>query len=311
MFAAHRHRLATGDDVESITNRLAILNATGSEAFLPRVADHVEEYVSSRVDLRPKTRQMIRKSLALLLAHVGDRATVAKLTRKAIIAWSDAMALTLKPATVNRRLSEASQFWQYLQTRSIVGENERNPFAGQRKRDTSDAKRQPFTIEELNALLAPSPLRLHIAVGLTTGMRVSEIVAAEVKEGAVFIAGESDGKTPAARRVVPVPTLLRAFGWNESKWSAANVLLADTVVEDFIAHRRALGIGAPAGERSDKTFHSLRHNWTNAAESSGLSRSQVAAILVMNADSALTPTRRRGRTSGRCGVPSTESNFQD
>lgn len=226
----------------------------------PRITELIEPYVTSRASLAEKTRGMIRASLKLLAAHHGR--TLAKLDRRVVERWADAMAAQgLAPATCNAHISKCSGFWRWAKKRGHVeGES---PFADQWLE--GEGKRERFTIDELNKLTQPSPLRWHILAVLFAGLRLSELVKARVEHGAFFIAEEeADGKTEAAERIIPLHSTMIRLGF-ESEWSKANTIPADTVSEKFTAWRRSHGIGAPEGERSDKTFHSLRHNFARGS----------------------------------------------
>lgn len=295
---AARVRIAAEADgkpsADGLINVAAIVGkATNPSAYLPKLRDHAESYVESRRDLREKTRGMIRASITLLLSHVGTDASVDKLTRRTVTDWSDSMIKSrddggqgMAPATANAHVSKCAGFWKYLKKRGLVEGD--SPFSDQWQEGTG--KRKRFTVAELNKLIdgAPEPLRTAIIVGLFAGLRASEIATAAIQHGAFVVAedvaddddeeddAEERGKSESATRVIPIHPVLVRLKIAE-RWPLG--LTGSEISKRFTRHRVKAGVGAPYGQRSDKTFHSLRHCFARELRRQGIDGLFRSALL--------------------------------
>lgn len=132
----------------------------------------------------------------------------------------------LSQQTINRKLSSLSSLWKWMAQRGLVEEG-RNPWKGQgdysgkagkrARKEGKDARKRPFTKDELVALLKANPkehsggtysgeLYDLLRLGLVTGCRLDELCAIQVqdvlrKDRAIRVA---EGKTENATRIVPV-----------------------------------------------------------------------------------------------------------
>lgn len=133
------------------------------------------------------------------------------------------------PMTVNRYISSLSSWWRWLDKRGYLVQMEGvNPWEkqGAAKKasasaavdDTDEQGRREFTTGELIAMLSTPATGLYaqahpdmVRLGLLTGMRQGELCSLQVRDidldaGSLRVRA---GKTAAARRLVPIHSLLR------------------------------------------------------------------------------------------------------
>lgn len=241
-------------------------------------------------EVEPKTASMDK---AAVTRFVAAHPLASDVTKAAVAKWIEARKADVTAASVQREISGLRSFWGFLQAREEVSED-LAPFAGQRFKDRrkakAAAKRTAFSREEVSALygaaLAGDDRQLAdlIALAAYTGARREELVGlkvADVKAGWIAIRG---AKTEAGDRDVPVhkavaPILSRLMGSRKSGY------LFDGLDEDKWGHRGdALGkrftrLKADAKHGPDKTFHSIRHTFSQALRELGISEDLVADLM--------------------------------
>jgi len=234
----------------------------------PRVSELVEKYLAERKskgELTDKTAKQARTSIGLF-ADYADDPQVDGIDRSTVKLWAASLDSKGARATVIKHLSMVARFWQWCQEdEEYIEEPARNPFKGHhRTLEEDDSTWLPFEPVELRKLLRPSKIRDHILVGLFTGMRASEIPAAEVKgSGALRYFEIGRGKTKAARRRIPVHLALHGIA---DDWPEIRKMPGDTISEKFTAWRRECGIA----DKEKKKFHSLRKNFNEALVSANV-----------------------------------------
>jgi integrase len=240
----------------------------------PRVSELVETYLASRAKLSDKTRKQARASIDQF-ATFADDPRVDAIDRVTVAAW--AASLDSKgdaAATVNKHVSMVARFWQWAQDMNHVDEVAPNPFRRHRREvSEDDSTWMPFEPAELRKLLRPSEIRKHVLVALLTGMRASEIPAAEVKgSGTLRYFELGRGKTKAARRRIPVHPAMHGIA---DDWPEIRKMPGDTISEKFTAWRRECGIA----DDEKKKFHSLRKNFNEALVSAGVALTIRQALM--------------------------------
>jgi len=119
--------------------------------------------------------------------------------------------------TISKIISSLSSYWDWLRRRGHVSEEARCPWARQappKARNDDQELERAFTTEEVRRLLNNKndvTLREFMLVGALSGMRREEIGQLRVEDcqGGVF--NVRRGKTKAARRRVPVHSVLTDF----------------------------------------------------------------------------------------------------
>ncbi len=169
-----------------------------------------------------KTKDMARSNVN---TFVGRYRTAEEVDRKvAALYVREALSPGRKRQTVQRKLTEFMQFWQWLQDRGYLPEGQRNPWAGQGPKigraaiDPDEGKRRPLTEDEAARLLfeVQESIADHaddLAVTLllaVTGARLEEVASLQVRH-VTTTPGKSvlwlhirKGKTAAASRRIPV-----------------------------------------------------------------------------------------------------------
>lgn len=241
-------------------------------------------------EVEAKTASMDK---AAVTRFVNAHPLASDVTKAAVAKWIEARKADITAASVQREMSGLRSFWGFLQARGEVSED-LAPFAGQRfkdrRKDKAAAKRIAFSREEVSALYGAAlsdddrQLADLIALAAYTGARREELAALkvnDVKDGWIAIRG---AKTDAGDRDVPVhksvaPTLSRLIGSRKAGY------VMEGLDEDKWGHRGdALGkrftrLKAAAGHGRGKTFHSIRHTFSQALRERDVREDLVADLM--------------------------------
>ncbi len=204
----------------------------------------------------------------------------------------------LTTATVNSLTSALSAYWRWMVKREIA---KRNPWAGQVRRvvDLSrNAKKRPFSDDEILALLTgPAGRTLHdvMRIAALSGMRLTEIGGLRVKGVGDGIFHVEESKTSSGVRSVPVHPDLAAVVARRIEGKADGDYLIEELTsppshggrrgkkvgELFTAYRKELGLDERREGRrqADADFHSFRRWFVTKAEEAGLPEWQVARVV--------------------------------
>lgn len=251
----------------------------------------IEPWSSVRVtEVEPKTASMDKAAVS---RFVDKHPLASDVTKAAVAKWIEGRKAEVSAASVQREVSGLRSFWGYLQKHEEVSED-LAPFAGQRfkdrRKDRTAAKRAAFTTAEVSALYAAAiaeddrQLADLIAVAAYTGARREELVGlkiADVDGGWISIRGS---KSEAGERDVPVhkaiaTTLKRLIGSRKTGY------VFEGLDEDKWGHRGdALGkrftrLKSSAGHSAGKTFHSIRHTFSQALREQGVTEDLVADLM--------------------------------
>ena len=181
--------------------------------------DHVEEgicgfipsylsYLEAYRNLAPKTIHEYRDDLALFVRFLRQRGMALfqpdDITRQVMLEYAQTM--TQAPATVWRRLSSVSSFFNYLQE---MGKASRNPVRGIPRPRKRKSVPKALTSIELDALLMVAEYpwyRAAILILCGTGLRVQELCDLRLSDvdmeiGALCVLGKGDKE-----RIVPLST---------------------------------------------------------------------------------------------------------
>ena len=198
----------------------------------------------------------------------------------------------LSAATLNRHAMHLRVLINWLIARHELPEEHRNPFDRKSRRVKSDGY-EPATDGEIAALLAGAHLPTEqaktfkeavgwlVMLAIYTGAREGELCALTVddvmeKDGTRYLAVQ-DGKTEAARRVVPIHGDLIAAGFLRYVETCKGALFGvteGTVAKRFPGYRRGRGVDRPR-----VTFHSLRKSFTAKLEDAGVPSDTVAQLI--------------------------------
>lgn len=201
-------------------------------------------------------------------------------------------------STLNSLTSALSAYWAWMVRRHVA---ERNPWVGQGRRvvDRSrNAKKRPFTDDEMKALLGGTASRtLHDMMRLAalTGMRLTEIGGLRVKSARAGVLQVETSKTPSGVRGVPVHPDLKRLVERRIRGKLDDDFLIEELTsppshgglrgkkvgEAFTAYRKSLKLDDKREGRrqADADFHSFRRWFVTKAEQAGQDQWRVARVV--------------------------------
>lgn len=264
--------------------------ATGSTVFLK---DLFPTFVSEQDHLRKKTAHEYEASVVAFLEWSGDGTTAQEVTRKRAGEYVGHLkGQDLARATVQRKVSALSAFWNWMMQRGHIEDNPalnpwRNHGIGKKSKRAEEDARRLWTDEELTLILQADwsalsdlgpALRDLIRLALLSGVRLDEICEWKVSmierdELGVWINNRT-GKTKAARRRFPLhPVAVPIVERLAANPDKDGYLLRDLprggydntrsfyVSKHFGRAIRKLGITDPK-----VVFHTLRNTFTSYME---------------------------------------------
>ncbi len=254
------------------------------EAFgtLVSTTEHLEEWMSS-LQVKDKTAYLRRATIRRL---AGKFPMLKDISRKEVRRWVTELMAELKPATVQRMMSDCRTYWAYLATIEAVPEDSA-PF----DRLGLKVKRSswlPYTPEEAVRLLkvaeGDTQLADVIRMAMYTGARREELCSLKVEH----VKGDRfeivDAKTEAGVRTIPIhrqlsKTIKRLVKDSEDGYVLsglkpnANGDRGDTIGKRFTRLKRSLGF-------SDRhTFHSWRGTVITMLERAGVPEGTVQDLI--------------------------------
>jgi len=257
-----------GPDGDAALRALAIVQGQPEGIHLSTA---VERHLEAITRLSASAQRNRRVALQSLLAAVGDRA-LASVSRADIAGWLQGLVSTGRTLSTARLYGvQASALWHWA---IAAGLTEANPVTGAARtlvgRDQHEPRRG-FTDAELQLLMPTLDAELHrlAMVGLHSGLRIGELMTAEVRDGLIRV---TRSKTEAGQRIVPVHSrvaellpegrqLFRA--WRSAKAAGAAFSRACRAVEL-----------PPA-----LTFHSCRHAFAQKLRDASVPVEILSALL--------------------------------
>jgi integrase len=180
-----------------------------------RIMEHFDAFLAE-TDVAEKTFNDHKRAIAQLTKR---HLSVEEIGRKeASLFVREVLCASLKPATVNRRLSTYRGYWDWLAKRGYVAEGKSNPWDRQsvKVKEADQQDRRAFTEDEGARLLSMTAERADkfpddytvTALMAVTGMRIGELTALKSKsvsfeDNAAWITVEK-GKTGSAARTIPI-----------------------------------------------------------------------------------------------------------
>jgi integrase len=132
----------------------------------------VDEYITLRHDVRPRTKLIYQQARKSLLAHFGADKPIGELTAGDADCWRLAMLKTLAEGTVRKRCGVAKQILRWAMRRKLLGEN---PFADLPSTSVADVSRDHYVpVADVEQIMEHCPLewRLILALCRFAGLRV-------------------------------------------------------------------------------------------------------------------------------------------
>ena len=245
-----------------------------------------EQFIKNKKDI---DRAVLAVDSFLAYLKVND-IPLAEIKRKHVMNWL--AQLDKSGHTKKGYLSKIKGVWKRAyDLGEIEGEN---PFMDHEIPTNTQQSYQLFADSELESVFALVRKETNMArrlvplIGLTTGCRIEEICALRtgdvIMEGGHFFLNITDGKTAAARRVVPVHSILTKMLKKWLKEREGEEWMFDlNAVADKRSHALSKWFGyikkKVVGSDRTKSFHSLRVHMATALERAKVPESTATWIL--------------------------------
>jgi integrase len=200
-------------------------------------------------------------------------------------------------STLQRVVSDLRGYWRYLQSLEIAADGP-GPFSalsiaagGKSERGR---KREPFTPKEVSKLIAEArkggdeQLADAVTIFGYSGLRLDELASMkteQVRQGCFHIKEESDGKTEAATRIVPIHSKIIGLVKRLCRASKDGYVISG-LPKGGKYGKRGISLGERFGRlRTAMGFdgryvlHSIRHTVTTQLERAGVPENVAADIL--------------------------------
>ena len=279
---------------------------TGGELTAPSFAEFSASWIERKgPEIAPATLSFYKKVKDKFAEHLGQRAAaeIAEVTSEDIVAFRNAQAKALSAKTVNQYLKGLRMIFRAAERDTIIAENPCE-FVNLTK-STSTAKRRPFTIPELRAVLAVADdeWKSLIRFGLFIGQRLGDLAwltwqNIDLERGEVRLVTRKTGRTIIAPMSTPLrkhienlpagdspaaPIHPRAFEVMATKGRVGQLsnqfadLLAQAGLRPKVTHQKAEGGLGRAGKRSGGglSFHSIRHTVVSVMKDAGVPQAVV------------------------------------
>ncbi|WP_371133888.1 DUF6538 domain-containing protein [Phenylobacterium sp.] len=200
--------------------------------------------------------------------------------------------------TVNSHVSALHAYWKWMIRRGLA---DQNPWRDQQrsvKRGEKNARKRPFTDEEVVKLLKGETYRtLHdlMRLAILSGMRQDEIASLRVRSVDLLFFTIEDAKTAAGVRKVPVHPLLKPLVERRLAGKAPDDFLIEELKappsresrrgakagERFTAYQRDIGVydRLEGRRQANADFHSFRRWFITKLEQAGVAPQIIAAIV--------------------------------
>jgi integrase len=281
----------------------------GARLASPSLADYVMRWLGRKTgETRSVTLTAYKSAVEEFSGFLGDRANqpIHYVTPVDVAAWRDRSAARATPRTANNKLKIVRTLFQSAWRDGLLTDN---PAAKVVMLKSAGSKRRPFTIRELQSILLVASLewRGMVIAGLYTGLRLKDVASLtwaniDLQTDQVAI---STSKTDR-RQILPIARPLRAYldtlsvgddptaplfpnAYPFAVRSGGTAVLSQQFYALLVAanlaparppKNLAAGKGRNAArERSEITFHSLRHTATSLLKAAGVSESVTRDII--------------------------------
>jgi integrase len=268
------------------------IRATGGELVSFTIRGWLDAWLSGRTDASKATLVEYRRILDLFLKQLGARADRPLTTLQAaqVEKFKEHITGRVGPSTVNKSIKVLKAAFSNAVAKRHL---EFSPAEHVEAVETEDSSRRPFTPGEIRRLTAKATgeWRTMILIGFYTGLRLRDCAGltwahVDLLAGQISISTQKTGRRvivpmaePLAKHLATLagdkpdaPLCPSLAGMPAAKLSAE---FYKVMVAAGVAPKRsheAAGKGRDGKrERSEISFHSLRHNNTSALKSAGVS----------------------------------------
>ena len=239
---------------------------------------------------------------------LGDKAgqPIHYVTPAQVAAWRDAAAKKATPRTANNKLKIVRTLFQSAWRDGLLADN---PAAKVEALKVGDGSRRAFTLSEMKLLLgaASQDWKGMLLAGLYTGQRLKDIASltwanVDMERGEIRLSTSKTGR----HQVLPIAKPLRSFfaelpssdnpqaplfpsayplgirsgGTSGLSQQFHELLVTVGLAKERPPKRKGKGVGRDAArERSEVSFHSLRHTATSLLKAAGVSESVTRDII--------------------------------
>jgi integrase len=251
------------------------------------------------------TKKFYRKTAQKLLEYFGARSElpITEITPSDLVRFRNTLATQTGPSTVNHDLVAVRMIFKAARRLGRITEDPAEFLAPIREiNDPAEEKRRPFTVAELQSLLAQADdeWRSMIRIGLYTGARLSDIALlrwsnVDLQRGELRFIARKTGKSV----LLPIVGPLQGHIENLASSDDPHGFLHPRAAQNFDRHKISASLSKQfgvlldqAGLRSVKTpggsnrrrranalsFHSLRHTAVSLLKDAGI---PLAVVLEM------------------------------
>ncbi len=282
----------------------------GSALTFYTVQTYSDQWLKAKkVECRAVTYTAYSSVLSGFLAFLGPKKdlSITYLTKDIITTWRAANAAKATARTANNKLKIIRTFLQTAWSDGLLPDG--NPAAMVKVLDAADSTRRPMTIPEIKAVLAVASdsWRGMILAGLYTGQRLKDLAGltwsnVNLQEAQIVLTTSKTRRTqflPIAKPLLaylekldsgddpkaPIfpdlyPHAVKSGGSYRLSQQFHEILEAANLLPERSAKSTSTGKGRDgAREKSEISFHSLRHSATSLLKKAGVSES-VAMDLI-------------------------------
>jgi integrase len=284
------------------------VKATGGELVNYTVKGWLDGWLKGRLDASPATVKRYERILSLFYVHLGPRAErgLTTLQPAQVESFRDYLHKKQSPSTANLAIKVLkAAFASAVAKRQL----EFSPAQHIAKVATEESKRRPFTLAEINKLLAAADdeWKTMVMLGFYTGQRLSDCTALTWR-AVDLTAGSIALTTAKTKRRIVLPLakpllahLMKLAGDNPdaplcptlhgSKPGPVSGKFYNILVAAGLAPHRRKDIKTGAGrsgrrQLNELSFHSLRHSAVSELKNAGVSEA-IAMDLVGHESAAI------------------------
>ena len=281
----------------------------GTKLLSPSLAEYVEQWLGRKKgETRAVTLTAYKGATEEFVEFMGDHAfqPIHYVTPAKVAEWRDRSAAKATPRTANNKLKIVRTLFQSAWRDGLLADNPAAKVTGLR---ISDGSRRPFTLPELKTILQLASIEWKgmVLAGLYTGQRLKDLAGltwanVDLERGEIRLTTSKTGRSQVLPVAKPVRTYLeeltvsddpraplfptlyplavRTGGSSQMSQQFHELLVDAGIVPARIPKNKSAGKGRSAArEKTEVSFHSLRHTATSLLKAAGVSESVTRDII--------------------------------